>query len=141
MLDDPGVIKELDNNSIEYQAVQEIIKARHELNLTQEQFAELVETKQSNISGLESGDYNPIIGFVSKVAQAMGKNLSSGFKNRPLPPGWGQMTLSANYFIELNHCCCGFKELQSVMLQTRSRRIQSLDNSYLSFVDVVAPIS
>lgn len=72
---DPEVIKELDNNAIEYKVVREIIKARHELNLTQEQLAELVGTKQSNISRLESGEYNPTIEFLSKVAQAMGKTL------------------------------------------------------------------
>lgn len=72
---DLEVIKELDNNSIEYMVVREIIKARHELNLTQEQLAELVGTKQSNISRLESGEYNPTIEFLSKVAQAMGKTL------------------------------------------------------------------
>jgi predicted transcriptional regulator len=72
---DPEVIKELDNNSIEYKVGREIIKARHELNLTQEQLAELVGTKQSNISRLESGEYNPTIEFLNKVAQAMGKTL------------------------------------------------------------------
>jgi predicted transcriptional regulator len=72
---DPEVIKELDNNSIEYKVVREIIKARHELNLTQEQLAKLAGTKQSNISRLESGEYNPTIEFLSKVAQTMGKTL------------------------------------------------------------------
>lgn len=72
---DPQVITELDNNFIEYTVVREIIKARHELNLTQAQLAELVGTKQSNISRLESGEYNPTIEFLSKVAQAMGKTL------------------------------------------------------------------
>jgi predicted transcriptional regulator len=72
---DPEVVKELDNNSIEYQVVREIIKARYELNLTQEQLAKLAGTKQSNISRLESGEYNPTIEFLSKVAQAMGKTL------------------------------------------------------------------
>ncbi len=72
---DPEVMKELENNSVEYQIVREIIKARHELNPTQEQLAKLAGTKQSNISRLESGEYNPTIEFLSKVAQAMGKTL------------------------------------------------------------------
>ena len=72
---DPEVLKELENNSIEYKLVKEIINARYELDLTQEQLAKLVGTKQSNISRLESGDYNPTIEFLSKVAQAMGKTL------------------------------------------------------------------
>jgi predicted transcriptional regulator len=72
---DPEVLDELENNAAEYQIVREIIKARHELNLTQEQLAKLVGTRQSNISRLESGEYNPTIEFLSKVAQAMGKTL------------------------------------------------------------------
>lgn len=72
---DPEVIQELENNALEYRLVKEIIKARHELNLTQEQLAKMVGTKQSNISRLESGEYNPTIEFLSKVAHAMGKNL------------------------------------------------------------------
>lgn len=72
---DPEVVKELEMNAVEYQIVREIIKARKELNLTQEQLAQLVGTKQSNISRLESGEYNPTIEFLSKVAHAMGKTL------------------------------------------------------------------
>ena len=69
------VMKELELNAVEYQVVGEIIKARKELNLTQEQLADLVGTKQSNISRLESGEYNPTIEFLSKIAIAMGKTL------------------------------------------------------------------
>ena len=72
---DPEVMKELELNAVEYQVVREIIKARKELNLTQEQLADLVGTKQSNISRLESGEYNPTIEFLSKIANAMGKTL------------------------------------------------------------------
>ena len=71
----PEVIKELEKNAVEYQVVREIVNARKELNLTQAQLAKLVGTKQSNISRLESGEYNPTIEFLSKIAQAMGKNL------------------------------------------------------------------
>ena len=72
---DPEVMRELELNAVEYQVVREIIKARKELNLTQEQLADLVGTKQSNISRLESGEYNPTIEFLSKIANAMGKTL------------------------------------------------------------------
>ena len=71
----PEVVKELEKNAVEYQVVREIVNARKELNLTQAQLAQLVGTKQSNISRLESGEYNPTIEFLSKIAQAMGKNL------------------------------------------------------------------
>lgn len=71
----PEVIKELENNSIEYKIVREIIKARYEKNLTQQRLAEIAGTKQSNISRLESGEYNPTIGFLDKIAKAIGKKL------------------------------------------------------------------
>jgi predicted transcriptional regulator len=72
---DPEVTKELAMNAVEYQVVRQIINARKELNLTQDQLAHLVGTKQSNISRLESGEANPTIEFLSKIAQAMGKTL------------------------------------------------------------------
>jgi len=59
----------------EYKIIEEIIMARKEKNLTQKGLAELVGTKQSNISRLESGTYNPSMDFLQKIASAMGKKL------------------------------------------------------------------
>jgi len=59
----------------EYKIIEEIIMARKEKNLTQKGLAELVGTKQSNISRLESGTYNPSMDFLQKIASAMGKRL------------------------------------------------------------------
>jgi predicted transcriptional regulator len=72
---DPEVTKELVMNAVEYQVVRQIINARKELNLTQDQLAHLVGTKQSNISRLESGEANPTIEFLNRIAQAMGKTI------------------------------------------------------------------
>jgi DNA-binding XRE family transcriptional regulator len=69
------VHKELKNNEAEYKVIEEIIMARREKNLTQKELAELVGTKQSNISRLESGNYNPSLEFLNKIAMAMGKEL------------------------------------------------------------------
>jgi len=59
----------------ERKIIEEIITARKENHLTQNGLAELIGTKQSNISRLESGNYNPSLGFLKKVASAMGKKL------------------------------------------------------------------
>lgn len=72
---DTEVIKELEKNAIEYRVVREVIKARNEKKITQQQLASLVGTKQSNISRLENGQYNPSIEFLKKVAKAMGKTV------------------------------------------------------------------
>jgi len=69
------VQKELKMNEAEYRVIEEIITARKEKNLTQKGLAQLIGTRQSNISRLESGNYNPSLDFLTKIAQAMGKKL------------------------------------------------------------------
>lgn len=59
-----------------YEAIEQIIKARKELNITQAELAKKVGTQKSNISRLESGNYNPSLDFLIKVSEALGKNLS-----------------------------------------------------------------
>ena len=75
LMKDPEVVAELEKNEFEYKVISEIIRARIEKNITQNQLAEMIGTKQSNISRLESGEYNPSLEFLYKVAQALGKSL------------------------------------------------------------------
>ena len=75
ILRDKKVQEELENNEAEYKIIEEIIMARRENNLTQKGLAELIGTKQSNISRLESGNYNPTLEFLNKIAKAVGKEL------------------------------------------------------------------
>jgi predicted transcriptional regulator len=75
ILQNEEVRQELRNNEAEYRIIEEIITARQERNLTQKDLAELVGTKQSNISRLESGNYNPTLEFLNKIAKAIGKEL------------------------------------------------------------------
>jgi len=75
ILENKDVRKEYDLMESEYKIIEEIIMARREKNLTQKGLAQLIGTKQSNISRLESGNYNPSIDFLQKIASAMGKKL------------------------------------------------------------------
>jgi DNA-binding XRE family transcriptional regulator len=75
LVKDEAVAEELAKNESEYQMLRELIRARVDKNLTQEQLAELVGTKQTNISRLESGRYNPSLKMLKKVAEAVGKKL------------------------------------------------------------------
>lgn len=59
-----------------YEAIEQIIKARKEQNITQAELAKRVGTQKSNISRLESGNYNPSLDFLVKVSEALGKSLS-----------------------------------------------------------------
>jgi len=75
ILKNKEVQNELKINEAEYKVIEEVIMARKEKKLTQKDLAELIGTKQSNISRLESGNYNPTINFLSKIAYAVGKEL------------------------------------------------------------------
>jgi len=75
ILKDKEVQKELEMNEAEYRIIEEIIMARREKKLTQKDLAELIGTRQSNISRLESGNYNPTLDFLQKIASAMDKKL------------------------------------------------------------------
>ena len=75
ILKNDEVQKELKMNEAEYRIIEEIIMALREKNLTQKGLAELIGTRQSNISRLESGNYNPSIEFLQKIAAAMDKKL------------------------------------------------------------------
>ncbi len=59
-----------------YEAIEQIIKARKEQNITQAELAKRVGTQKSNISRLESGNYNPSLDFLAKIAESLGKKIS-----------------------------------------------------------------
>jgi DNA-binding XRE family transcriptional regulator len=75
ILKNKEVQNELKKNEAEYKIIEEIIMARKEKKLTQKGLAELIGTRQSNISRLESGNYNPSLELLIKIAQAMDKKL------------------------------------------------------------------
>ncbi len=59
-----------------YDVISQIIEARKENNMTQSDLAKMVGTQKSNISRLESGNYNPSLDMLIKVARCLGKKLS-----------------------------------------------------------------
>ena len=60
--------------------VKQLKAARKAQDITQEVLAERVGTKKSNISRLESGNYNPSLEFLVKVAGSLGKQLQIKIK-------------------------------------------------------------
>jgi len=78
--EDQELYKEYKALEPEYEIIKQIIKARSELNITQKELAERVGIKQSNISRLESGNYNPSLDFLKKIAQGLGKELHIEFR-------------------------------------------------------------
>lgn len=65
-----------------YEAIKQIVKARKDQNITQSELAKRVGTQKSNISRLESGNYNPSLDFLTKVADSLGMNLVVKFDTR-----------------------------------------------------------
>ena len=66
-------MKERSNASQE--GAKQLRDVRKSQGMTQESLAELVGTKKSNISRLESGRYNPSLDFLVKVAGGLGKQI------------------------------------------------------------------
>lgn len=58
-----------------YEIKEQLIRIRIDQGLSQAELAKKVGTKQSAISRLESGDCNPSIEFLNKIAQALGKEV------------------------------------------------------------------
>lgn len=54
----------------------QVRQARKDLNMTQQVLADRAGTRKSNISRMESGNYNPSLDFIVKVADSMGKKVS-----------------------------------------------------------------
>lgn len=75
MLKDEAFEAEYEKLKPRYEAVEQIIRARKEQNITQSELAKRVGTQKSNISRLESGNYNPSLDFLVKVAESLGKSL------------------------------------------------------------------
>ena len=55
----------------EFEIIASLIKRRLEKGYTQKELAQRVGTKQSAIARLESGTYNPSLGFLKKVTNAL----------------------------------------------------------------------
>lgn len=54
--------------------------ARLDARITQETLATRIGTKKSNISRFESGNYNPSLDFLVKLADGLGKHISIRIK-------------------------------------------------------------
>ena len=79
-LEDPEFAAEYEQLRPEYEAIQAIIAARLECNMTQKELAEKTGTRQSNISRIESGTSSPTIDTLSRIAAGLGKKLVIEFQ-------------------------------------------------------------
>lgn len=75
LLKDKKISQEYNNLGLEFSLIELIIKRRIEHGLTQKELARKINTKQSAVSRLESGNYNPSLAFLQKVADALDARL------------------------------------------------------------------
>ncbi len=82
-LKDPEIKAEYDVLEPEFTIIQAIIDARKSMGLTQKQLAEKTGIAQGDISKLESGNANPSLRTLQRLASGMGMKLKVQF----LPTG------------------------------------------------------
>lgn len=72
---DPEFRKEYEALEVEFQIINDILRKRIELDMTQEELARKSGIGQATLSRLESGKYNPSIKFLERIAKALGTKL------------------------------------------------------------------
>lgn len=77
ILSDPAVKTGFEELRPQFEVISQIIKARKEQGLTQEELAEKTGIQRSNLSRLEGGNYNPSLELLSRVARGLGTELRS----------------------------------------------------------------
>lgn len=76
----PDVKEEYDAFGPQYEVIRAEIEGRKAVGMTQKELAERMGTAQANISRFESGNYNPSLAFLQKMAECMEKNLKISFE-------------------------------------------------------------
>lgn len=76
LLQNPEVRKEYERLGPRFEIISQVMAARIKKGITQKQLAQKIGTKQSAIARLESGNTNPSLGFLKKIADVMGYKLT-----------------------------------------------------------------
>ena len=71
----PEVKAEYDALGPQYEIIRAEIQSRKAAGITQKDLAERMGTAQANISRFESGNYNPSLAFLQRMAESLGKTL------------------------------------------------------------------
>ena len=79
-LQNPEFKQAYDDLAPEYEIIRSLIDSRMALNMTQQELSAKTGINQSYISKLESGNYNPSLKFLKRVAKGLGKELHVEFR-------------------------------------------------------------
>ncbi|MDD2980112.1 MAG: helix-turn-helix transcriptional regulator [Hespellia sp.] len=70
-LEDPVFKKEWDNSEAEYNLIKAMVETRKEKHLTQKELAKRTGIDQSDISKIETGNANPALSTLKRLADGM----------------------------------------------------------------------
>lgn len=76
LLSDTATKREFEKLAPRYGVISQLIEARIKNKMTQQDVAKKIGTKQSAIARLESGNVNPSLELLQKIAQVMGYKLT-----------------------------------------------------------------
>lgn len=79
LMKDPVVVKAWQELQPEFAIVRKIIEARVKKGITQAKLARRMKTQQSAVSRLESGNANPSLNFLKRLASALNCRLEIHF--------------------------------------------------------------
>lgn len=75
---DKAYKKSFEDLDFEFSVIRMIVDARLKKGMSQKELARKIGTKQSSIARFESGNYNPTLAFVQKLASALGTKIKVG---------------------------------------------------------------
>lgn len=78
-LEDPEFRREWDAQSAEREVMSRIVEARMDAGMTQAELAEACGMKPANLCRLESGNANPSVATLARIAAGLGKRLEINF--------------------------------------------------------------
>lgn len=76
----PNVKAEYGRLTPQYEMISQLIKLRKEQGISQQELARRTGLKQSAVSRLETGNYNPSLAFLERIARGIGKELHIEFR-------------------------------------------------------------
>lgn len=81
-IDGTEILIEVQQKDVRKQVIEQYVKCRKEKKMTQEQLAQRTGISRPNISRFESGNYNPSLEMMVRIAEALGMNLNIRLESR-----------------------------------------------------------
>jgi len=81
-LKDPDFRSEWEAQEPKFQLIKAILMGREENHLSQKQLSEKTGITQADISRLETGDANPTLDTICRIANGLGMNLKLAFERK-----------------------------------------------------------